>query len=408
MNRFFSTMFSSFRAQLTSLWTKAKLLTSLTFWETQGVTILRRFFSRLFDVRPRNKSDYYTVFRWLVSKKLAYAAVILVGAAGVYYIFAMSPVSVLGGKAADPGLRTYRYDSIPLKFYSGKVRILAKDNHLAYEGNVASGAVTGVGRLFRTNGSLLYDGDFKNNRYNGNGKLFYPDGTVRYQGAFSENQFNGKGTGYRSDGVEEYTGNYLNGLRSGAGQLFNSSGSPVFSGNFVADHLQYSDFIGVKTKKAAALYTGATEVYSTQDEYCVAMPEINAVYSAKSGANSLESDWTVSGVHVLAGKFPVPGKTLDTVNELTAYFGKPDYSGSTYAKLTDAVAVNLMAKQNPKSPFPKAELTATPTFDNVFAVESYNKNYALYIYVYKSGGLVYTFYCDRSTSGFSMYSIDAE
>ena len=36
---------------------------------------------------------------------------------------------------------------------------------------------------------------------------------------------------------------------------------------------------------------------------------------------------------------------------------------------------------------------------------SYDKNYELYIYVYQADGLLYTFYCDSSTSDFSFYSV---
>ena len=47
----------------------------------------------------------------------------------------------------------------------------------------------------------------------------------------------------------------------------------------------------------------------------------------------------------------------------------------------------------------------TAGFDDVYSVTSYDKNYELYIYVYQADGLLYTFYCDSSTSDFSFYSV---
>ena len=119
----------------------------------------------------------------------------------------------------------FRYNSIPLKFQSGKVEILAADGHTAYIGEVSKGAASGQGDLYRADGSLLYSGAFSDSRYNGDGKLYYPNGVLQYEGAFVDNLFEGQGTQYRQSGVMEYAGQFLKGQWSGAGVLYNSGGN---------------------------------------------------------------------------------------------------------------------------------------------------------------------------------------
>ena len=111
MNRLFTTLFSAFRARITGLWNKLRLYTSLTFWKTRGITKLRQFFGRIFDVKPRDSKDYYTIFRWLVSKRLAYATIILLGVGSLYLILKMSPSVLPGTARAATSLRTYKYNS---------------------------------------------------------------------------------------------------------------------------------------------------------------------------------------------------------------------------------------------------------------------------------------------------------
>jgi len=405
MNKIFSTLFSAARAKLTALWTKIRLWTSPTFWKTKGITKLRGFFSKLFDIKPRNKKDYYPVFRWLVSKRLAFAGVIALAVLCLYFIFVMSPVTSLFSDA-KASIRTYKYNSIPLKYYSGTVQILAADGYSAFVGNVDSGACTGTGKLYNSDGSLVYEGEFQNNMYNGTGKQYYPDGTVQYDGEFTDNLFNGQGSSFRQNGSLAYVGSHAGGLRAGAGELYNSGSNLIFSGNFRMDHLLYEEFVGKTAPEAAALYTGASAVYSSEDEYCVEMKEINAVYAAESGANSLDEAWTVSGIYVLSSSFPVAADVLTNVDELTAYFGQPNYFGSTWVILPEAVAINLLASSG-ESAFGAVDMEMTYSFDSVYDVSEYDQNYEIYIYSYEMDGLIYTFYCSDSTSGFLMYSIEA-
>lgn len=404
MNKLFSTLFSAARAKLTALWTKIKLWTSITFWKTKGITTLRKFFSKLFDIKPRNKKDYYPVFRWLISKRLAFAGVIALAVICLYFIFVMSPVSALFTDA-KASIRTYKYNSIPLKYYSGTVQILARDGHIAYVGSVDSGVCAGSGKLYNSDGGLVYDGEFQNSMYNGTGKLYYPEGTLKYEGSFTDNLFNGQGTYFRPNGIIQYKGSFTDGLRSGKGELYNSGGNLVFSGNFQADHLIYPEFVGKTAAEAAVMYTGDYAIYSTEDEYCVEMREINAIYKAESGANSLDEEWKISGIYVLSNTFSIASNVLTNIDALTAYFGEPNYFGYTWVTLPETVAVNLLASSG-ESAFGKVDMKMTSSFDNVYDVSQYDQNYEIYIYSYEMDGLIYTFYCKDGISDFLMYSVE--
>ena len=406
MNRIFSTMFASIRAKFLGFWMKAQLMTKRAYWETKGIVAIKKFFSKIFNIRPKNKADYYPIFRWLVSKRLAFALIFCLGLVSVFYIFIMSPAASSGSEGT-PQIRTYKYNSLPLKFYNGQVKILAAGGYVAYVGEVGDGSAVGKGSLYRSDGSLLYEGQFDSSMYNGTGNLYFPDGTLLYQGEFVNNLYQGQGSLYRPSGTLEYTGAFLSGMKSGSGILYNSGGNPIFSGNFLADHLIFSEFLGKTTAEASTMYTGSAGVYSGNDEYCVSMDEINAVYAAKNGENSLTTDWQVDTVLVLEDNFPVPGKSLSSINELTNYFGEPDYLGETWPSLLEAVGISKLSETDGAA-FPPISMTASDTFDNVHQVSSYDKDYQLYIYVYKADGLVYTFYCDSSTSDFSMYAISQD
>ena len=58
MNRIFNTLFSTIQAKVIGLWTKIRLWTSRSYWETKGITSLRQFFNNLLNIRPKEKTDY--------------------------------------------------------------------------------------------------------------------------------------------------------------------------------------------------------------------------------------------------------------------------------------------------------------------------------------------------------------
>lgn len=405
MNNIFSTLLSSIRAKFTTLWTKAKLFISPTYWRTKGITKLRGFFTKLFNVKPKNKYDYYAISKWLVSKRLAYALVIGLGVLCSYFIMVMQPVYGVAGSNGQTGIRSYYYHSIPLKFKTGVVKILAKDKHVAYVGNVDKGYCVGTGKLYDKQNALVYEGQFDKSMFNGKGKLFYPSGTLRYEGMFVDNEYNGQGISYQQSGVVEYEGNFLNDEKSGPGKLYNSAGSAILNGNFVDGRFAFAELLGKTTAEVSQMYIGLQRVYSAGSEYCVEMAEINGVYGIDSGENALEGNAVVNQVYINEDTIALGGNEMRTINDLTAYFGEPSYYGQTWITLPEAVLFNSR-KMTAANTIGHVAMDIMEVFDDVYTVNRYDHNFETYIYVYERDGLLYTFYvANGGESGFQCYSI---
>ena len=145
------------KARITPILTKIKLYTKPSFILTRLTELIKSFFTKTLNVKPRDKDDYYTIGRWMVSKKLAFAVVIIVGVLSFMYVY--SSWSGLFPGSKNDGIKTYDYNDILLKFTKGTVRIKGKSGYLAYEGDVSSGACNGQGtlmnRLFCISGHLF-------------------------------------------------------------------------------------------------------------------------------------------------------------------------------------------------------------------------------------------------------------
>ncbi|MBR3525705.1 MAG: hypothetical protein IKO11_07640, partial [Lachnospiraceae bacterium] len=159
----FSVLLSTIRSRFSAITSKVRLWTSWNFIQSRIITRIRQFFTKLFDVKPKNKDDYYTFFGWMVSKKLARSIIILLGVVSIWYI--VSVKQVFAGMGSNGGIRTYSYDSLQLRLAKDQVRILGKSGYLAYEGQVAKGYVTGVGTLYTPDGAVLYNGNFTKNLF---------------------------------------------------------------------------------------------------------------------------------------------------------------------------------------------------------------------------------------------------
>lgn len=400
----FSSLFSSARTKLASLRTKLRLWTSPSFLRAKAVLAVRQSLPALLDVRPRHQDDYYPIFRWLVSKRLAFAAVVVLGLLCSLYLYATLPQNFFHPDAGS--IRTYRYDALPLKFYSGTVQILAGDGHLAYVGEVDKSHCTGQGTLYDREGHKVYEGAFENDRYHGEGTLYYPEGTVRYRGSFRDNLFQGQGSYYRPTGAVEYVGEHESGRRNGQGVLYNAAARPIFSGTFQMDQIVYSQFLDIPTSAAAGMYTGKTRVYAGQEEYAVSMDEIGAVYAAGDGSNSLDGEWTVERIYVLSSAFPVEGDSLTRIDQLSSYFGQPDYYGTSAATLPEAVAVNLLAQGGNRA-LGVISMEGSASFDEIYTVSRYDQSAQLYLYSYLKDGLLYTFYtAGAGEKNFVMYAVE--
>lgn len=403
MGNLLSTLIAAMRSKVTALWNKIRLFFTPAFWKSTVTSKVMAFFQKLFDVRPKHKKDYYPVFRWLVSKRLAYALVIACSVGGLFVLWMLAP-NLFSGMGGGSSIRTYKYNSIPLKFYEGTVQVLAHDGHVAYIGQVSEGAANGSGTLKDQAGNLVYEGQFAHSMYNGTGTTYYSDGTICYAGTFTDNLYNGVGQFYRPTGIMEYDGDYVTGRRTGTGTLYNSGGNAIFTGPFQNDEIVYSAFLGKTATEAGAMYTGTPCIYTTDNEYAVEMREINAVYAVSDGANSIEQDWTITGIYVLQNEITLDGEQFTTIDQLSGFFGDYSYAGSTWVDLAEAVSFNLLDDQN--SGYGKVDMDVTEAFDEVRTVNSYDDGFEINIYTFERDGLMYTFYCDaRGTGAFTMYAI---
>lgn len=397
-------LIASARAKIMPLWIKLRMWTSPTFLKSRVLVGIREFFAKLLDIKPRDKWDYYGLFNWQISKRLAFLLVVALGLAAGLYIALTLPSDFLSGESN--GIPTYEYRSIPLKFHSGKVRILAREGYVAYDGNVDGGAATGDGTLYAADGSKVYEGQFANNMYNGTGTRYYPSGLPMYVGGFTDNVYNGTGSAYRDNGTLEYSGGYLNGVRAGAGILHDSVGSPVFKGNFQNNEIAFADFLDRSTGEIAGLYTGKTEIYQNENEYCVVMRDIDSVYSVKDGSNTLENEWTADRLFVLKPSIMLEGTDCVTVRQLQDILGEPLYFGTAWVNLPEAAAWNVLADRNPDV-LEKVKITAKEGLEGVYTVSSYDMDFQMYLYTFEKAGVLYTFYFNGpGESSFVMYAME--
>lgn len=402
MKKFVSVMINTVRAKFVTATSRIRLYTSPTFLQSRVINRLRIAFNRLFDVKPRNRKDYYVIFRWLVSKRLAFALVVALGLVCGNYIYSMLPTPLFHTDSS--GIKSYKYNALPLKFYSGECTILDKAGRPAYTGNVEKAVCTGSGTLFDKSGNRVYSGSFDNNMFNGQGTSYYSDGTTRHTGSYLDNLYEGSGSSYYSSGVMSYSGDFSRGMKNGRGTLYNKSGSEIFTGSFLKDDIVFEELIKKSTEDIAKMYTGRLDIYSGQNEHAVLMKEINAVYSAKDGSASIDDKWTVERVVVLSDSFKTTDGRFSSIQRLTERFGKPDYLGSARIDLSEAVAINSLSSSDSIG---RVKMKLNDDFDEVHTVTAYDNDFEMYIYSYRHDDLIYTFYCVGSgVDEFVMYSIE--
>lgn len=404
MSNFFSVLLTTLKNSIVSIWTKVRYWLSPNFWRSKVLTGLRRFLQKIFNVKPKDKNDYFTIRNWMISRRLCFAVVIVLGLASLYVLLTFaSPFGLLQGASA--GARVYRYNSVPLRFAEGNVKIKARSGYIAYEGNVKGGYATGSGNLYNKDAELIYSGNFEHNQYNGEGTLFYPTGQTHYTGAFVDNCFEGTGILYRTDGSIEYEGQFLADQKEGQGILYDSGDNAVFNGAFHCDRLVYNQFLGKKTSEIGKLYTGDSRIYSDDSAYLVYMEDIQALYGIDQRESSIEDEAIVSRIYVLDSAFLYGQNTINNMEAVQEVLGKPEFEGNTYATLPEAVAVELLRRQDDritKDP----ELITTAVYDEVISVESYRTDLEIYLYVYQVEDLTYTFFCQERGGPFFMYLIE--
>lgn len=404
MNDLLSTLLSTIRLQYTRFLNRFRTLTSKSFLQNKVWTQIKVFFASLFDIKPKNKHDYYHVFGWLVSKRLAYVIVIVMGVFSLTYLWGNKENIFNNSKGA--GIRTYEYNDILLRYAKGKVRIKAKSGYMAYEGEVNKGSVTGEGSLYGIKDNLIYQGSFVKNKYEGEGTLYYPDGTLEYQGAFVNNLFEGNGTQYRVNGTKLYEGSFIGGLKEGEGVLFDSGENSVFSGSFSHDDIKYETFLGKSTKEIADMYTGARSIYEGGDSFEVYMPDINAIYTGKSNTNSLDDDVLVEAIYILKNSLATVNGELESANELNVYFGEPIYEGYSYISQTEALAQSFVRASSGDYYYKDSKLKLSYIYDDYVTIEDYDQDSLVYLYSYMKDNIIYTFVCKDKEQPFGFYYLE--
>lgn len=404
MNSLFQGFLNALKARITPIWTKVRLFTNPSYLKGEVLRRLIHYFRQMTDVKPRNKKDYYGFFGWLISKRLAFLIVIIIGMCSAFYITVVQPLSAF--TTAD-GIKTYSYNSIPLRFTDGKVRILAKSDYLAYEGNVKDGYAEGMGILFRKDGSTVYEGQFEKSEFHGNGTSYYPTGQVQYTGVFQHNVYSGTGRLFRENGSLEYDGAFLEGVKDGAGTLYDGGNNKVFTGNFSKGNLLYPDFLGKSTAEAGQMYVGEKTVYTDDTYFVVDMPGIEAVYYGVQGEENLTDEVMVEGVYVLKDHFDYGSERLTHVAEIAQIMGDAIYEGNAYVITPEAVAIHTMNKTEHVLHGDVAGNWEQYLADAV-VVNGYDKDYSVYIYTYVMDDMRYTFFCKDRSGQFAMYLIEKQ
>ncbi|MBE5846475.1 MAG: hypothetical protein E7300_02225 [Lachnospiraceae bacterium] len=400
----FTVLITTIKAKVTPLVTKLKYWTSWSFLKAKVISRIRDFFTSILDIRPKHKRDYYEIFGWLVSKKLAFAAVIVVGVFSLYYLFGIHHIlSDEDGEAR--GVKTYSYDSLLLRFASDKVKITGESGYLAYEGYVDGGAATGEGTLYGPAGNVVYRGLFDKSMYNGHGYFYYPDGTLCYQGDFKDNLYEGEGKLYRMNGSLEYAGAFALGVKEGAGTLYDVSNNPVYTGNFVNDCLQYSELLGKTTAEAAEKYTGKQILYSTDDSALIRYSDLNMLVAAKRDEDSVDAGYVIDGVYVLDASFRDGLQDRTSIADLKQTFGNPSYEGNSVITPAEAILINeLNLKKDIR--MPSVDMDLSQDFTEAYTINGVDDSYEIYLYSFQRDGLVYNFICRDKNEGFLFYFIE--
>ncbi len=403
-NNLFSVLIQSIKSKLSSLVSKLRMWLSWDFVRTRIIGRIRDFFVRLFSIKPKNKDDYYTVFRWMISKRLAYLLVIVVGVISLWYILSTGSLF----KSSSSGIPTYSYNSIMLRMAKDKVRIKAKSGYVAYEGDVSKGYATGEGKLFSKTGVVLYSGQFEKNMYEGEGTQNYESGTIHYKGNFHSNLYDGQGILYRENGTREYEGEFSEGMKEGEGKLFDAGGNPVYEGSFASDEIIYGELLGKTPNEIRAKYHGSQVMYEEGEEMgsdvVIVLEDINALYLAQSDGSATDDDTKAVNIMVLSNVFRSGRTEARGIEAIRQILGEPVYEGYSSVILPEAIAINLLNDRT-SALKGKVKMDTTSVYTDDIRVNSIDQEYTVYIYTFRRGGLMYSFVCNEPGSSIAFYEI---
>lgn len=402
----FTVLFSTIKSRFASLVSKIRLWTSWNYIRTRLTGLIRDFFYKLLDVRPKHKNDYYTIFGWMVSKRLAYFVIIMIGVLSIWYISVTT--KIFSSIGVTGGLRTYDYNSVLLRLADNKVRIRGKSKYIAYEGEVSKGYVTGEGTLFSPDEVVLYNGTFEKNKFEGAGTQYYDTGMLHYNGNFHENLYEGIGTLYREDGTEEYEGDFFQGMKEGHGKLFDGGNNELYEGSFAADNIVFSELLGKDTSEIREMYFGDMTLYeATPDlggDSALLLEGINVICHEVSDGGAADDTPKTQTVYVLSDEFRTGVTKANDISDLGALMGAPVYEGNSNIIFPEVIAVNNLNVRK-YAVNGKVNMDTTEEFSDFITVNSFDEGYVLYVYTFRRGDLMYSFYSSEAGENFDFYSV---
>ncbi len=402
----FTVLISTIKSRFASIVSKLRLWTSWNFIRTRIIGGIRDFFLGLLDVRPKNKDDYYTVFGWMVSKKLAYAAIVIIGVLSIWYIGSSTKVFAAFGQSG--GLRTYNYDSMLLRFAKNKVRIKGKSGYIAYIGDVEKGYCTGQGELYSPDDILLYSGDFVKNQYEGSGNQYYDSGVIHYTGSFHENLYEGNGRLFREDGTLEYEGAFAFGMKEGEGKLFDGGANVVYEGDFSSDRIVYSTLLDKDASGITEKYYGDAILYESSEDLsegtAMYLKDIGVICSMVSDGSASDDSEKAEAVYVLSGEFDYGDKKAKTLENLKQIFDACVYEGNSNVIFPEAVAISVLNEAQ-HAFNGKVTMDTEENFSDDIFVNDYDRSYKVYVYTFRKGDLMYSFVSPDSNGDFEFYYI---
>lgn len=404
-NNFLMVLMATARAKITPIVTKIRLWTSWNFIRTRLVAGIRNFFSSILNIKPRHKADYYEVFGWLISRRLIFAIMVILGIVSGFYLLSLT--SVFSEKKMPGAVAVYDYDDLMLRFTKGKVKIRGKSGYTAYEGTVSKGAVNGFGILYAPDGNMVYQGNFENNRYQGNGTLYYEDGTKNYVGNFEENQYQGLGKLYRESGILKYDGEFHQGKMEGTGKLYDSGNNLIYQGSFQKNEILYSELLGKPTGEIKDYYSGSRRIYESENEIIVMMDAIEAMYVAKNEEEALNDSVSVEKIIILKDSFGEGEQKCESILDLDRYFDTKIYEGNSQVTIAEALAINEQIHSGFDA-VKKVEIRSEEIYRDYSYINSIDDNYLVFIDSYYKDGIIYTFVRDADEEGFLFYTVEAE
>lgn len=405
MRQFWNTIVQIVRLRLNRILVGIQRLSSPAYLFQVFLRRVGSFFNRLLDIKPKHRKDYYTIFGWMVSRRLVNLLLILAGIGCIFYLSVTRPVG--NSSESGTGSSVYKYSSIPLRFVDGEVKIKAKGGYIAYEGHVSKGYANGTGKLYDKEGGLVYDGEFAQNKYSGTGTLYYPSGQKEYTGEFSNNLFEGTGTQYRESGARLYEGAFSEGMKEGEGTLYGASDNQVFKGNFHLDEIIYTQLLQKNAEELGSLYTGSQIIYQNGDtsENAVVLSDVDVIYDSKDTSTSVDDTMKSDVLCVAKSSFVYGSQKIDTIEGLTEVLGEPEYEGNSYMTFLEAVGISWLQNHG-KAMEIDTGLNIESVFDEVNTVKSYEKETSLYLHTYEVGEQTYTFVSQDKTGSFFMYEIE--